>query len=76
MLVALREAGQDFNETKDTNGWTALHLAAEKGRLETVEYLLKNGANKDARLKAGGRKGYTPKQIAVLEKKMDVAELL
>ncbi|KAH7386877.1 ankyrin repeat-containing domain protein [Phaeosphaeria sp. MPI-PUGE-AT-0046c] len=76
VLAVLWEMGQDFNETKSTNRWSALHLAAEQGHLETVQFLLKYGANKDARLKDGHRKGYTAKQIAMLEKKLDVAEIL
>jgi ankyrin repeat protein len=76
VLAVLWEAGQDFNETKSTNGWTALHLAAEGGHLETVQYLLKHGASKNARLSSGRRVGYTAKQIAELQKKLDVAEIL
>lgn len=76
VLAVLREMGQDFNETKSPNGWTALHLAAEKGHLETVKYLLDKGAKKEAKLNAGQRKGYTAKQIAELGKKLDVAEVL
>lgn len=76
VLAVLWEAGQDFNETKSTNGWTSLHLAAERGHLETVQYLLKHGASKNATLSSGRRKGYTAKQIAELQKKPDVAEIL
>jgi ankyrin repeat protein len=58
------------------NGWTALHLAAENGHVEAVQYLLANGAKRWAQIKAGRRAGYTAKQIAELEKKFEVAAIL
>lgn len=76
MLAILKENGQDFNGVTTTNGWTALHLAAEGGHLDAVQYLLANGAKQWTKIKTGRREGYTAKQAAELEKKTEVATIL
>ncbi|THG15840.1 hypothetical protein TEA_023863 [Camellia sinensis var. sinensis] len=54
---------------KDQNGWTALHRAAFKGRIESVKTLVSNGAQIDL-LDDGG---YTPLRRAVERGHMQVA---
>lgn len=76
VLAALKENGQDLNEVRTKNGWTALHLAAENGHIEAVKYLLANGAKKEMRLKAGIRAGYTARQIAELSRKLEIVAIL
>ncbi|MED6130463.1 hypothetical protein PIB30_000963 [Stylosanthes scabra] len=46
MASCLTVGGADVNG-RDQNGWTALHWAALKGKLKTVEVLLDNGAEID-----------------------------
>ncbi|XP_030552469.1 protein VAPYRIN-LIKE-like [Rhodamnia argentea] len=48
-------------DARDQNGWTALHRAAFKGRVESVKVLLSHGATVNAVDDAG----YTPLQCAV-----------
>ncbi|KAL6160069.1 hypothetical protein ACJQWK_09530 [Exserohilum turcicum] len=76
VLQALKDKGQDINESTIQNGWTALHLAAEMGHVDAVKFLLANGARKDARTTAGASKGCTAKQIAEHKGKMEVAGIL
>lgn len=44
--------GGDVNET-DSDGYTPLHAAAEKGSLQLVDLLLQLGANRGARTSTG-----------------------
>lgn len=67
VLDTLRNRGQDLNDTTVENGWTALHLAVEKDRPDAVEWLVKNGAEKEAKIRDGPEKGMTAKQLAELK---------
>uniref|UniRef100_A0A6N2M8P0 Uncharacterized protein n=1 Tax=Salix viminalis TaxID=40686 RepID=A0A6N2M8P0_SALVM len=58
--------------SSDQNGWTPLHRAAFKGKLETAQVLLDHGAQVDAIDDAG----YTPLHCAVEAGHMQVALLL
>jgi hypothetical protein len=76
VLEALRNKGQDMNESTIKNGWTALHFAAEMGHVDAVRFLLANGVRKDARTTAGASKGSTAKQIAEYKGRLAVVEIL
>ncbi|EUC33901.1 hypothetical protein COCVIDRAFT_48261, partial [Bipolaris victoriae FI3] len=43
VLEVLKNKGQDMNQSTLKNGWTALHLAAELGRVDAVKFLLESG---------------------------------
>ncbi|KAK4540052.1 hypothetical protein LTR36_009868 [Oleoguttula mirabilis] len=47
------------------NGWTALHLAAEGDRIETVKYLIYNGADQKVKILKGDKAGRLAKEVAV-----------
>jgi ankyrin repeat protein len=52
-IQLLLDCGID-NETKDSNGWTALHHAASNGHGSTVQLLIKTlGANMEAKYNRG-----------------------
>lgn len=76
VLQALKDKGQDMNESTLKNGWTGLHLAAELNRVEAVKFLLANGARKNTRTTGGAAKGRTAKQIAEFKGHTQVAEIL
>ena len=57
---------------KDRNGWTPLHRAAERGRLQAAALLIEHGARLDERTLAGE----TPYNLAVAENNAEVAALL
>merc|ERR1719247_396533 len=59
-LVELGHA--DVHARTDTQGWTALHLAAYQGNLKLVEYLLQAGARVDEH----DQKGLRPLHLAML----------
>ena len=45
MVGKLIKAGAPLDEAESTRNLTPLHIAAEKGPVETVEMLLTNGAS-------------------------------
>jgi lysophospholipase len=59
-LESLSQQGGDFN-LPDYDGRTPLHLACSEGHLETVKYLLQNGAS----VHATDRFNHTPLDDAV-----------
>ena len=66
-----------FNEitdldVQDSNGWTALHNAAEKGNTYIVEKLIEKNANVNIQ----NENGDTPLHIAVSNNKIDVVKYL
>ncbi|KAH6622334.1 ankyrin repeat-containing domain protein [Boeremia exigua] len=76
ILEVLKGFGQDMNEVTLNQGWTALHLAAEKGHTDTVKWLLENGTKKLTKIKSGPEKGLTARQIAERKGKVKVVEVL
>lgn len=46
-------------------GWTPLHLAASKDRIETVKCLVQQGANQRLRILKGDKAGLLAKEVAV-----------
>jgi len=71
MLNAILDCGANVNLI-DSNGWTALHHAAEKGDLKAAEILLDNKANINAFSNA--RK--TPLHLAAFNNKVEMVRLL
>ena len=67
VLDVLRNRGQELNETTVENGWTALHLAVEKDRSDAVKWLVKNGVDKEAKIRNGLEKGMTAEELAELK---------
>lgn len=61
----------DVNAKTD-DGWTALHVAAEYGRLAVVEYLVKQKASIEAR----DNDSRTPRDLAESFSHKDVVEYL
>ena len=70
-IKRLHAVGVNLNES-DYDGRTALHLAAAENKPEVVEYLLKNGVNKDP----VDRWGATPLKDAKRAKHTEVIALL
>ena len=62
----------DVVSSKDTNGTTALHIAAWKGYAVVANYLIANGAEVNAK----NNKGFTPLHMAAGYGRKDVVELL
>ena len=58
--------------SKDTNGWTPLHVAAREGYLDVAKLLLANKADVNAKI----NNGVTPLYLAAQKGYKDVAELL
>lgn len=72
-LSALFSAGKCADiDVRDEYGYTALHLAADRGNVATVEFLLKQGA--DMTLK--DTDGYTATDLATIAQKHDIVALL
>jgi ankyrin repeat protein len=65
-----------MNETTATSGWTALHLAAENGHVETVKWLVSHGTKKETTVRDGSRKRFTAKQIAEQKGRTNVLKYL
>ena len=63
--------GADVNAI-DKRGWSPLHAAAMGGE-ETIEFLIANGANVNAKIESGSYKGMTPLDLA---SKTEIADLI
>ncbi|XP_047470060.1 ankyrin repeat domain-containing protein 40-like isoform X1 [Penaeus chinensis] len=59
-VIALVTRGANINSKHEINGWTGLHWAAKRGNLETVRWLLANGADP----KMTNNQSQTPAQLA------------
>lgn len=59
-VIALVTRGANINSRHEINGWTGLHWAAKRGNLETVRWLLANGADP----KLTNNQSQTPAQLA------------
>ncbi|XP_018574567.1 ankyrin-3-like [Anoplophora glabripennis] len=71
IVKCLVEFGADLNAT-DENGCTALYLAVERCRTNTVKYLLQRGANRNIT----DNEGYSALHIAARENYLDSVKLL
>lgn len=71
-LKALRENSPEVLEAQDYDERTTLHLAASEGRVETVQWLLEQGANPNPVDRWGG----TPLQDALRNNHMSTVEVL
>ena len=60
-LDRLLKSGVDINSKRDISGYTALHEAAVGGSADAVDFLVKHGANIDAR----DANGLTPLFVAI-----------
>ncbi|KAI9462467.1 ankyrin [Lactarius psammicola] len=63
--------GTDIN-VRDEYGYTALHLAADRGNAATVEFLLEQGADKTLK----DTDGYTATDLATIAQRHDIVALL
>ncbi len=63
----------DIN-TCDSRGYTAMLWAAQKGNIDIVNLLIKNGANIEAKHEAS--RGYTPLIVAAINNHIEVAKML
>ncbi|KAK8947408.1 hypothetical protein KSP39_PZI006767 [Platanthera zijinensis] len=70
VAMAVRSTGRVLE--RDQNGWTALHVAAFKGRTEAARELVESGAE----LEAVDDAGYTPLRCAVEAGRTEMALLL
>jgi len=57
---------------RDEYGYTALHLATDRGNIATVELLLKHGADKTLK----DTDGYTATELATIAQRPDIVALL
>ena len=78
-VLTLLNTGIDINK-KNKDGWTALHIAASKNRLEIVELLIENGAEVDSKGDPSTifiwQRGFTPLHYATVNGHKDIVELL
>lgn len=72
-LKTLIDTGVDVN-TKDDNGFTALHYAVYHDKIDIVRFLLEKDA--DVNIVAQQRMKYTPLLIAALKSRADIFMLL
>jgi hypothetical protein len=62
----------NVNNVRDSDGWTALHYAAQYGHIDCVNYAIEIGANVNTR----NAYGYTPLHIASLHENANVVRVL
>ena len=60
-VKSLLEAQPEVVNTTETNGYTALHLAAQQGNGEIIKLLLEHGAD----INAIAADGQTPMEVAI-----------
>lgn len=65
----LLESGENINKQDDENQFSILHYACINGNIETVKYLIDNGANIDIQ----GRKQWTPLYRAIVDNQPAIA---
>jgi ankyrin repeat protein len=65
----------DVNQ-RDENGWTPLHMAADKGELDIVKLLVANGADVNVKMQREGHKDRTPKSYALGRNYKEIVEFL
>lgn len=65
-------SGADLNAQDQPDRWTALHWAADKGRLEVARFLIANGADINAR----GVSDATPLHVAVIHRRLEMIRFL
>lgn len=68
LLKSLVKKGVGIN-TRNSRGWTALHIATDQDNLKMMDYLIKNGANVNEPVKMydWDKFGYTPLHIAAVK---------
>lgn len=71
MIAKLRDIGCDLS-VPASDGSTALHLAADNGNLDAMQWLVRHGA--DIHKKNG--KGQTPEELAKLARHKPIANYL
>ena len=69
-------SGADVNMKDDARGKTPLHFAAGNGQKEIVESLLAAGADVNAKILTGRKKGMTPLAIAKMFSNKKIIALL
>lgn len=71
LLKLINKCGGEIDST-DSDGWTALHHAVQKGDSDSVCFLLENGAN----IHVFSNKGHFPIHIAALNNKDRIIDIL
>ena len=75
-LAGVIDQWQELNKkvinSKDENGFSALHKASDRGNLDMVKYLLEN----DAEMNLTNNFGQTPLHMAAVKKHSDVVKYL
>ncbi|XP_041363936.1 uncharacterized protein LOC121379401 isoform X2 [Gigantopelta aegis] len=71
-IKQLLEHYPELKDSKDENGWTALHLATSTGQINTVKWLTTSGVSLDVETPTG----YTPIHIAAMNGHVNVMMVL
>ncbi len=72
ILTTLLNYGFDCANLTDKKGWTPLHIAAQKGKTDCIELLIRHGGNVDA----ASADEKTPLHVAVANDNPDCVEML